>query len=144
MDFCEQVKLVNLQKLLDYLDDTGWEKDPMSNNVVVILDIFKNHQKYSLLVPTDKTIPDFWSRMYDVFKTLETVEGRFKELILMPLLDNKSSAVYYELSWICNKKPECKRFSSLAFIKKQLNSLNNPEQIELKKVSVLKESIPIP
>jgi hypothetical protein len=66
------------QRIYEYLENYGWEEERKLDDMAAILSINKNDKKYSILLPLDKEISDFTSRMYDVFRTLEVVEERPK------------------------------------------------------------------
>jgi hypothetical protein len=78
--------------IYSYLEDHGWSEARKIDNRASILTINKNNKNYSVLLPLDKSIPDFYSRIYDVFKTLEFVEKRPKTEIIKALKNIKSIA----------------------------------------------------
>ena len=87
--FSERLKLVDPTKLLTYLKNKDWQEDSTIDTGAIVLTIQKNTKKYSILLPIDKTVPDYISRLYDVFRTLEIVENEFKEVILTSFIQNQ-------------------------------------------------------
>ena len=73
---------LDIQSVYEYLVDNGWREERKPNVWGAILSIVKNNTKYSILLPLDKEIADFASRMQDVFRTLEVVEKRASSEIL--------------------------------------------------------------
>ena len=67
---------LDIQSVYEYLLNNGWQEERKPNSLATILSIIENNTKYSILLPLDKEIADFASRMYDVFRTLEVVEKR--------------------------------------------------------------------
>ncbi|MDJ0599645.1 MAG: hypothetical protein QNJ37_12485 [Crocosphaera sp.] len=65
-----------------YLENSGWQEEEKIDERAIIFTIYKNNKKYSLLLPLDQEIPDFDSRMYDLFRVLEFIENRTKDEIL--------------------------------------------------------------
>ncbi len=73
---------LEIQTIYEYLENNGWQEERKLNDMASILSIIKDNKKYSILLPLDKEIADFASRMQDVFKTLEVVEKRSTSEIL--------------------------------------------------------------
>lgn len=71
--------------LYSYLKDNGWSEERKIDTRASILTINKRNRKFSVLLPLEKELPDYDSRMYDVFRTLEVVEERPKEEIITGL-----------------------------------------------------------
>lgn len=78
----DEINYLDPNYVYTYLENSGWQEESKIDDRAVILTIYKNSKKYSLLLPIDKTVPDFYSRMYDVLRTLEVVESKSKEEIL--------------------------------------------------------------
>ena len=67
---------LEIETIHEYLENKGWKEERKIDDMALILSISKNNTKYSILLPLDKDISDFASRMYDVLRTLEVVEER--------------------------------------------------------------------
>lgn len=76
------VNEINPVDVCTYLHDTGWREDSRLDTRAVIFTARKYHETYWILLPIDREIPDFCSRMYDVLRTLEAVECRHKSKII--------------------------------------------------------------
>jgi hypothetical protein len=75
-----------------YLEENGWLEARKIDDRATILTTHKNDKQYSILLPLDKDIPDFASRMYDVLKTLEFIEARPRTEIIKALKSTKDIA----------------------------------------------------
>ncbi|MBD1888996.1 hypothetical protein [Coleofasciculus sp. FACHB-SPT9] len=69
----------------NYLQENGWLEEEKIDTRASIWTKTKNNKKCSVLLPLDTELPDFSSRMYEVFRTLEVVEQRPLSEILSPL-----------------------------------------------------------
>lgn len=76
---------IDPNRVYRYLHENGWQEEDRIDDRAAILAIYKNDKKYSVLLPQDREIPDFDSRMWDVFKTLELVENRSRVEIISAL-----------------------------------------------------------
>ena len=73
---------LDIDTLYDYLINQGWQEERKLNNIASVLFIIQNNKKYCVILPLDKEVADFESRMYDLFKTLAVVEKRPTSAIL--------------------------------------------------------------
>lgn len=78
----DDINSVDPSYVYTYLENSGWQKESKLDDRAVIFTSYKNQEKYLILLPIDKEIPDFCSRMYDVLRTLELIEGKSKVEIL--------------------------------------------------------------
>lgn len=78
----DDINFVDPSYVYTYLENNGWQQESKLDDRAVIFTVYKNQEKYSILLPIDKQIPDFCSRMYDVLRTLEFIEGKSKVEIL--------------------------------------------------------------
>ncbi|BAY96092.1 hypothetical protein NIES37_00180 [Tolypothrix tenuis PCC 7101] len=62
--------------VVDYLVTNGWVEEEKIDSRASIWAKRKNSKKFSILLPIDPEIPDFYDRIYEVFKTLEFFEQR--------------------------------------------------------------------
>ncbi|MDY7015118.1 MAG: hypothetical protein SVX43_16285, partial [Cyanobacteriota bacterium] len=76
-----------------YLQDNGWREESKIDDRASILTLTLENRKFSTLLPLKKDIPDFESRMYDVFKVLEVAEKRPRSEILKGLVDSGAIAI---------------------------------------------------
>lgn len=81
------------REVYSYLENNGWSEARKIDDRASILTIDKNNKQYSILLPLDKEIPDFASRMYDVLKTLEFIEARPKTEIIKAFKNTKDIAL---------------------------------------------------
>lgn len=77
----------------NYLQDNGWKEEDKLGTKASILAISKNQKQYSVLLPLEKELADFASRMYDVFRVLEVVEERPKSEIIAGLKNPQQVAI---------------------------------------------------
>ncbi len=75
------------QAVFGYLEDKGWKEEKKIDTRGSILITAKNDNKYSVLLPLEKDLPDFSSRMYDVLRVLEVVENRPQAEIIKGLIN---------------------------------------------------------
>lgn len=121
-----------------YLENNGWQEESKLDDRAVIFTIQKNHKKYSLLLPLDKKIPDFYSRMYDVLRTLEVIEDKSKIEILRMLknthqvaLDKQTEIISLKFKFVYDQYK--KQFSAkkmgviLVSLQNLLNAVGNHE-----------------
>ncbi|GBF80191.1 hypothetical protein [Aphanothece sacrum] len=80
--FIDNINSIDPSYVYTYLENNGWKEESKLDDIAVILTTNKNNKKYSLLLPLDQEIPDFYSRMYDVLRTLEVVDNKSKEEII--------------------------------------------------------------
>jgi hypothetical protein len=73
---------IDPRQVYQYLHEHGWKDEEKIDSRSYILSIYLHSKKHSVLLPIDKTVPDFDSRMWDLFKTLELVEQRSKSEII--------------------------------------------------------------
>ncbi|RCJ24146.1 hypothetical protein A6S26_19145 [Nostoc sp. ATCC 43529] len=62
--------------VVEYLVTNGWEEEEKIDSRASIWAKRKNNKKFSILLPLDTELPDFYDRIYEVFKTLEFFEQR--------------------------------------------------------------------
>jgi hypothetical protein len=75
------------QAVFSYLEDKGWKEEKKIDTRASILTTAKNDKQYSVLLPLEKDLPDFASRMYDVLRVLEVVENRPQAEIIKGLIN---------------------------------------------------------
>lgn len=78
----DNINSIDPSYVYTYLENSGWQEEQKIDERAIIFTIYKNNKKYSLLLPLDQEIPDFNSRMYDLFRVLEFIENRTKDEIL--------------------------------------------------------------
>lgn len=69
-----------------YLEDNGWREERKIDTRGSILTTAKDDKKYSVLLPLEEDLPDFASRMSDLFRVLEVVESRPQSEIITGLI----------------------------------------------------------
>lgn len=89
--------------IYNYLEENGWKEERRIDTRGSVLKTSKNDKKYSVLLPLEKDLPDFESRMYDVFKVLEVVENRARSQIIAGLINLAEIAREKECEIICLK-----------------------------------------
>lgn len=81
--------LINPTLVLEYLLETGWMEEEKIDGRSVILSICnETGKKFSIMLPLNKDIPDFFYRMAEVFTALEAFEQKLKTQILSNFIDN--------------------------------------------------------
>lgn len=78
--------------LYQYLQDHGWKEDRKIEDFASILTMKIEEQLFSLLLPLKKDIPDFDSRILDVFRTLEIVEKTPQSELIKVFINSNSIA----------------------------------------------------
>lgn len=75
-------------KVVEHLQQQNWQESQKIGESASIWENFNaSGQKRSILLPLDIDIPDYTSRMYDVFRTLEAVENRSQVELFNDLVD---------------------------------------------------------
>lgn len=83
--------LINPPIIEKYLLDNGWRKEEKINGRSIVLSTHnKAGEKFSIMLPLDKTIPDFSYRMAEVFKVLEVFDRHLYLKLLSTFTESNS------------------------------------------------------
>lgn len=72
-----------------YLLRTGWQQKEVVADRHIILSNSRGSRKFSIFLPLDKDVPDFFNRMLELFKVLEIFEQRQQLRIIANFVDIK-------------------------------------------------------
>ncbi|MGM3308603.1 DUF1828 domain-containing protein [Anabaena sp. WFMT] len=85
----KEINSIKLESVIEYLSSNGWtEERKISEGIASIWVQTKNHRQFSLLLPLDIEVPDFFMRMKEVLETLAYFENRLAPEILKSFLSS--------------------------------------------------------
>ena len=74
--YIETMQSIKPSSVIEYLSGNGWQEERKIDSRAAIWVQIKDNKKFSVLLPLDTEIPDYFDRMYEVFKTIELFEQR--------------------------------------------------------------------
>ncbi len=90
----QEIDSIKPQRVIDYLNSNGWiETRKISDGIASIWSQAKSNREFSLLLPLDREVSDFFMRMKEVLETLAYFENRPAPEILKNLLSTNYLAL---------------------------------------------------
>ena len=83
--FLNHLSEIDPEALIEYLQNQGWKEVKKIDTRGSLWSLTENAKQFSVLLPLETDLPDFFDRMYELFKVLELVEKRPWQNILTSL-----------------------------------------------------------
>lgn len=93
-DELDLLSMIDVFAVHTYLAGNGWQQEQVVANRHVILSNSRERRKYFVFLPLDKEVPDFSTRMFEVFRTLEAFERKQQLRVVANFVEPKKLEKY--------------------------------------------------